>query len=141
MALLQAQAIDAALGWATDQAAVVPLFATFDERTLRQILADLLTHRLDVADARMAPEEDLWSLWQPYLVTPIRAFVEDLAVQADFAALAALRTDGTLERAADAGDKLVPDLRAALAEWDAIEAARRVEDWVAVSRHLGFVKE
>jgi ATP-dependent helicase/nuclease subunit A len=136
MALLQAQAVDAALGWATDQPAVIPLFEGFEERTLRQMLSKLLTHRLDVADARTQLANDLWSLWQPYLVAPIRAFVDDPAVQAGFADLAALRADGTLARAAEAGDRLVPDLRGALAQWDAVQDGQQTNDWVTVSRHL-----
>jgi ATP-dependent helicase/nuclease subunit A len=136
MALLQAQAVDAALGWAADQPAVIPLFEGFEERTLRQMLSKLLTHRLDVADARTQLDNDLWSLWQPYLVAPIRAFVDDPAVQAGFADLMALRADGALARAAEAGDRLAPDLRAALAQWDAIQAGQQTNDWVTVSRHL-----
>jgi ATP-dependent helicase/nuclease subunit A len=141
MALLQAQAVDAALGWATDQDDVVPLFDAFAERTLRQILDDLLTQRLDVAEARAQVGDALWAHWQPYLVAPLRTFVDDPAVQAGFADLTALRADGTLQRAADAGDKLVPDLRAALAAWDAIDAARQADDWVTVSRHLAPLRD
>jgi ATP-dependent helicase/nuclease subunit A len=141
MALLQAQAVDAALGWATDQPAIVPLFDAFAERTLRRILDDLLTQRLDVADARAQVGDALWARWQSYLVAPLRAFVDDPAVQASFADLTALRANGTLARAAEAGDKLVPDLRGALEQWDAIRAAQQTADWVTVSRHLAPLRD
>ncbi len=141
MALLQAQAVDAALGWAADDEQAVRLFADFGERDLRQAVSRLLEKRLDVEDARAQHGEDLWSAWRSQLMAPIRAFVDDPTVQADFADLTALRADGTLDRAEDAGDLLVPNLCAILAHWDAIEAARQDDDWGTISRRLAPLRD
>jgi ATP-dependent helicase/nuclease subunit A len=141
MALLRAQAVDAALGWAADDDQVVRLFADFGERDLRQAVSRMLKKRLNVEDARAHHGEDLWSAWRSCLVAPIRDFVDDPTVQADFADLTALRADGTLDQAAAAGDRLAPDLRAALQHWDAIEAARQDDDWATVSRHLAPLRD
>jgi ATP-dependent helicase/nuclease subunit A len=136
MALLHAQAVDAALVWAADEPDLVPLFEDFGERDLRRMVGSLLHRRLDVRDARHETPDDLWSHWEPRLTGPIRAFVTDPTVQAGMDALSVLRVNGILDRAADAGDALVSDLRTALTHWDAIEAARQAGNWIEVSRHL-----
>ena len=141
MALLQAQVVDTALGWAAEHPETASLFSTFSERGLRRILARLLERRLDVSEARETIGEDLWSVWKTHLVQPIAAFVDEPTVRADFEDLEALQADGTLERAAAAGDSLAPELRAALHHWRAIRAARRAEDWYEVSRHLAPLRD
>lgn len=141
MALLQARAVDAALAQAVDEPDLVRLFADFGERGLRQALGHLLRQRLEVGEARLALPTDLWDAWRPSLVAPIHAFLEDPAVQSGFARLAALRADGTLDRAAAAGDALAPGLREALRRWDAIEAAHESGDWVAISRQLAALRD
>jgi ATP-dependent helicase/nuclease subunit A len=141
MALLRAQGVDAALAWAADDAATVQLFADFGEHGLRRTVARLLEKRLDVSEARARLPSDLWSVWRAHLVAPVRAFVEHPTVQADFAELSALRTDGTLDRAEAAGDALAPNLRAALDRWDAIEAALQEGDRVLISRHLAPLRD
>ncbi|MGD2178752.1 MAG: UvrD-helicase domain-containing protein, partial [Anaerolineae bacterium] len=141
MALLRAQAIDVALARAADDPDTVHLFADFGERGLRHAIGHLLEKRLDVSEARRRLPADLWSAWRPHLIAPMRAFVDHPTVQADFAALAALRADGTLERAEAAGDALAPDLRSALRHWDAIEAAQQKGDWDTISRHLAPLRD
>jgi ATP-dependent helicase/nuclease subunit A len=141
MALLHAQAVDAALVWAADDAETVQLFADFGERGLRRAVAYLLEKRLDVSEARERLADDLWGAWRPHLIAPIRAFVEDPIVQASFSVLEALRADGTLDRAEAAGDALAPNLRRALRRWDAIEAARLEDDWIAISQHLAPLRD
>ncbi len=141
MALLQAQAVEVTLAWAADQDELVPLFGLFGERDLARHTASLLGARLDIEDGPAAScgldaTQDLWALWAPLLVGSLRAFLDDPEVQADFAALLALRADGTLARAQAAGDALTPDLEVALAHIDAIAAARAVGDWFEVSRHM-----
>jgi len=136
MALLQAQAVDAALGWAAEDRDAARLFADFGERGLRQVLSSMLTQRLDVADARLGLPDDLWEAWAPHLIAPLRAFLDDATVQAEFAELVALEADGSLIRAEAAGDALVPELRSLLHTWHAIDRARQDGDWAAVSRSL-----
>ncbi|MFO7743609.1 MAG: UvrD-helicase domain-containing protein [Anaerolineae bacterium] len=141
MALLQARAVDAALAQAADDPETVRLFADFGERDLRRAAGRLLERRLDVNEAREALPADVWRAWRPALVAPIQAFVNDPVVQSGFARLSALRADGTLDRAEAAGDALAPDLQEALRRWDAIQGARAADDWVAVSRHLGPLRD
>ncbi len=74
MALLQAQAVDVALGWAADQDDVAFLFGAYGELALRGLVASMLKTRLDVEEARAHLPDDLWSVWEPALVEPIRAF-------------------------------------------------------------------
>jgi len=158
MALLQAQAVDAALAWAADDAETAHLFADFGARALGTTVARLLSQRLDVADARAklaGSPGDLWTVWSPHLVGPLRAFLDDPNVRAGFADLATWRADGTLARAEDAGDGLVLGFRTLLDHWDAIEAARARpeacadarahgdagEDWGTISRHLAPLRD
>ncbi|MGC9347547.1 MAG: UvrD-helicase domain-containing protein [Anaerolineae bacterium] len=141
MALLQAQAVDTALAWAADEATTVRLFADLGERELRQTVQQLLAQRLDVEEARAKSPADLWTLWEPQLLVPIREFLDDTAVQADFQELAALQANGILAKAEEAGDALAPDLKAMLFHWDAIESARQAGDWERVSEHLGPLRD
>jgi ATP-dependent helicase/nuclease subunit A len=141
MALLRAQAVDAALASAADDPDTVNLFADFGERDLRRAVAHLLEKRLDVSEVRGRLPTDLWSAWRPHLVTPMRAFVDHPTVQANFAELAVLRADGTLDRAEAGGDALAPHLRATLGHWDAIAAARQADDWATISRHLAPLRD
>ena len=136
MALLQAQVVHDALGWAAENAEVASLFDLFGDQGLQRVLSSMLAKRLDIADAWACVSADPWAVWQPALVGPIRAFVDNAAVQADVADLLALRSDGTLARAAAAGDLLAPDLATALEHFDAIAAARATDDWAEISRHL-----
>ncbi len=140
-ALLQAQAVEAALAWAADDARAVRLFADFGVDDLRQSLAGMLSKRLDVAEARDRLGADVWPAWEARLVRPLRAFVEDAAVQAEFAGLLAVRANGTLARAESAGDALAPQLRETLRLWDEIAAARAAGDWAGVSARLAPLRD
>jgi len=134
-ALLLAEAADAALSWAADDQDTARVFADLGERDLRDTVARLLQRRLDVADAVPAGD-DLWAVWRDRLTAPLRAYVDDAAVGAGFADLCRWRDDGSLDRAAAAGDALVSDYREVLRHWDAIASARSSGDWGEVSRHL-----
>jgi len=133
-ALLLAQAVEAALAWAADDPQAARLFADFGEWELPRLLTQLLRQRLDIA--ALSRPDDWWAVWEPHLASPLRAFVEDAAVQADFADLLALRADGTLARAAAAGDNLAAPLSELLRRWDIITMARVADDWATVSTHL-----
>ncbi|MBN1178920.1 MAG: UvrD-helicase domain-containing protein [Anaerolineae bacterium] len=134
-ALLQAQAVDEALGRAADDPQLARLFGDFGEAPLRHILSELLQRRLDVETARTRLP-DLWSIWESHLLPPIRAFVQDTDVQQALAELQTLRDAGVLARAAEAGDAFAPLLPEILAHWAAIRAAQAAGDWVAASAHL-----
>jgi len=133
-ALLLAQAVEAALAWAADDPQAARLFADFGEWELPRLLTQLLKQRLDIA--ALPRPDDWWAVWEPHLVAPLRAFVEDAAVQTDFADLLTLRADGTLSRAEAAGDNLAAPLAELLRLWDVITAARTTDDWATVSAHL-----
>ena len=136
MALLQAQAVSTALGWAAEDTEAARLFDAFGEGHLRRTIARMLETRLDVDEALAALPEDLWAAWEDVLVEPLSAFVDDPAVRTDFEELSALQTDGTLAQAEAAGDALAPELRAVLGHWREILLARQANDWAAVSHHL-----
>ena len=136
ISLLQAQAIDAALGWAANDPEGVRLFTTFRERDLRPILSALMLKRLDVADVRARLPKDAWTVWEPQVVAPIRAFLCDLEVQRAMGELVGLRTQGDLARAEAKGDALAPDLKCALELWDTLSSAQRAGDWLTISRCL-----
>ena len=102
---------------------------------MRQVLSSMLTQR-SMWGCPLGLPDDLWEAWAPHLIAPLRAFLDDAAVQAEFAELAALEADGSLIRAEAAGDALVPDLRSLLHTWHAIDRARQDGDWAAVSRSL-----
>ena len=133
-ALLLAQAVEVALAWADDDPQAARLFADFGEWELPRLLTQLLKQRLDIA--ALPRPDDWWAVWCPHLIAPLRAFVEDAAVQADFADLLALRADGTLARAEAAGDNLAVPLAELLRLWDVITVARAADDWTTVSAHL-----
>jgi len=133
-ALLLAQAVEAALAWAADDPQAARLFADFGEWELPRLLTQLLKQRLDIA--ALPRPDDGWAVWEPHLASPLRAFVEDAAVQADFADLLALRADGTLARAEAAEDNLAAPLAELLRLWDNITAACAADDWATASVHL-----
>ena len=63
-ALLWAQAVDEALAWAASDEGRARLFALFGERTLQDVLLDLLARRLDAEMAFAALPEDVLAHWQ-----------------------------------------------------------------------------
>jgi len=139
-ALLQEQAVDLALGWAAGEDDIAPLFGLARERVLREGLLTMLRARLAVADCDPGWASPCWADWEARLTPPIEAFVNDPDAREAFAELCALRDDGALSRAAEAGDPLVDPLRALLAQWDAICVAGDAGDWQAVCACLSELK-
>ncbi|MGH2537468.1 MAG: UvrD-helicase domain-containing protein, partial [Candidatus Promineifilaceae bacterium] len=135
-ALLSAQAVEETLAWAADQSEVAHLFSLFGEAGLRAGLARLLAGRLEVAAVFGGPAADPWPLWQAALVPLLSAFVDDPAVAAGFDELLALEADGTLARAAAAGDRLAAPLATLLDLWRQVQAARQAGDWAGLSALL-----
>jgi ATP-dependent helicase/nuclease subunit A len=139
--ILRGRALDEALAWAADDERAVVLFALLGERDLRSTLESLLGQRLDVEACLANTPESLWTCWKTHLVPPIRTFVDDVSVRASFDELLVLRDDGTLDRAEAAGDRLATPLRELLSLWDEIMAARRADNWTAVSARLAPLRD
>jgi len=136
MARLKTQSVEAALSWAANDQQAASLFVTFGEWSLRKIVFELLTKRLEVQEAAEQMPADLWELWQTYLIEPIKDFVENPLVQSGLDGLASLEEQGLINRAEMAGDGLVPDLRIAIILWKRISDAYDEGDWLEISRCL-----
>lgn len=135
--VLRSQVVDSALSWAADQPGAAALFSAFGAWKLRRMVSSLLDRRLEVEEtARLEPDE-VWAAWEQALTAPIKAFLEHPEVQRGFRALVGLREAGLIERAEQAGDSLVDDLREVLLHWDAIKSARSAKDWGRVLSRLG----
>jgi ATP-dependent helicase/nuclease subunit A len=134
--ILLRQVVDGALAWAADQGELVGLFALLGEGTLRSTLASMLGQRLDAEGCFANLPSPLWPAWEAGLLLPVRAFVDDPRVQADFQDLLGVRDEGTLARAEAAGDKLAAPLRRLLACWEEIVAFRAQGDWAAILTRL-----
>jgi ATP-dependent helicase/nuclease subunit A len=134
--ILLAQVVDETMAWAADDVEAVQLFALLREWSLRNMLTDMLARRLEVVTAFENLPRDPWTLWMSLLLEPIRQFVEDERVHRDFNDLIAIRDDGSVQRAAEAGDRLVEPLLSLLSLWDEIVLAQTEQDWAAVSRRL-----
>lgn len=141
MALLQSQTVEEALGWAVDDPQTVALFATYGARELRRILHRLLEKRLDVDQTIQGASEDLWQVWQRWLIKPIQAFLDHPVVCDQFRKLMKLKENGTLQEAEEAGDALVHDLHQVLSCWDQIQDAKENGDWARVSWYLAPLRE
>ena len=140
-ARMKALAVEAALAWAGGDDLASGLFPIFGAWKLRRVLGELMNKRLDVASVLSRLLEDLWSAWQPALIEPIRTFVEDPVVRSGLEGLSSLKVDGTMDRAQEAGDLLVDDLRIVIDAWETIDESSQQEDWVQVSRSLRLLRE
>jgi ATP-dependent helicase/nuclease subunit A len=134
--LLRAQAVDAAMRIAAGDSGAGRLFALLGECGLRDALARLLDRAPEAETAFSALTDPVWPAWEPRLLAPIQGFVDDSEVCARFAELAALEDAGLIDRAAERGDPQAPALREALEQWQAIVAARKRDDWDALSLRL-----
>lgn len=139
--ILLAQVVDETMAWAADDVEAVQLFALLREWSLRNMLADMLAQRLEVQIAFENLPQDPWTLWMSLLLGPIRRFVEDERVRRDFNDLIAMRDDGSVQRAAEAGDRLVEPLLSLLSLWGEIVLARAEQEWAAVSRRLQSLRQ
>jgi ATP-dependent helicase/nuclease subunit A len=92
----------------------------------------MLGQRLDAEVCFAHLPAPLWPAWEARLLAPVRAFVDDPGVQADFEELLCVREEGTLARAEAAGDKLAAPLRRLLACWEEMVACQAEGDWAAI---------
>ena len=131
--LLRQEAVEAALAWATDDPTAVHIFTLMAPGTLQTHLTTLLANRLKVQELFAAKR---WNTWLPVLdayAAAARDFVEDAAVCARVAALRDLRTNGALDRARAADDRLAPSLTIVLQTWDQITALQAEADWMGIA--------
>jgi ATP-dependent helicase/nuclease subunit A len=136
-AVLRAQVVDSALSWAADQPGAAALFSAFGAWQLRRMVGSLLDRRLEVEETAHLEPEEIWAVWEQALTEPVKAFLEDPEVQRGFRALVGLREAGLIDRAEQAGDSLVDDLKEVLVHWDAVQSAREEKDWGKALGHLG----
>ncbi len=135
-ALLRHEAVQDALAWATGQAEVAPIFASFSPRAVERLVAFLLERRLDVTEALEggkghAPGRDA-------LRGALRAFVDAPEVSQAILELQQMRAEGALK--GDAGDKLAAQLEGLLDRWEDIKAALEADDLVAAASHLYTIR-
>jgi len=134
--ILLRRVVDGALAWAADNKELVGLFSLLGEGTLRSTLESMIGQRLDVEACLANLPAPLWPVWEARLLPPIRAFVDDGEVRADFEELLCVRDEGTLAQAEVAGDKLTAPLRRLLAWWEEIVSYRAEGDWAAIVARL-----
>src|SRR5579859_3911926 len=120
-AMLRAEAIESALGWAASDPQAAQLFAPFSESDLRHDLQALIARRLDLDGL---PPRDPLLCW----ADEVRRWLdEQLGAPGWTAALAALGEYHGLKE----DDKLESARRAVLAAWQAAQSARAAADWDA----------
>lgn len=134
--ILLAQAVEEGLSWAADDDQAVLLFTFLGERKLRSIVESLMAKRLEAQEALADLPDPIWPLWQEYLASGIKDFVDDTGVRSAFNALLALKSDGTLAKADAAGDALVPHVVQLLLLWETIQKCRINDDWAGISTNL-----
>ncbi len=152
-AALQAEAIDSALAWAVGDAQVAALFGVFKEGELRQILAALMSRRLDIGSPLTAGAPPLG----PRARRGETAFGDDkgLGVMEKFAvalasylsayldspewinSLAAL----TAHHSSSPEDKLELARQSVLAHWEEVQQARAVQNWDTVLSSLAALRK
>jgi ATP-dependent helicase/nuclease subunit A len=127
-AALKAQAVEAALVWATTDPGAARLFGLFTEHGLRDGLTGLVAHRLDAAPAFAAVGADPLGPWANALATWL-----DSRLAGDWtAALDVLAA----RRAQTPDDRLELARRQVLARWEEVQAALAAQDWDATFDEL-----
>ncbi len=125
-ALLQADAVDAALAWAADDPDAAGLYAVFGERDLGRALSQLLGQRLDAAEAFGAVPEDpgaLRAYWDAAIAGARCEAIEALFGDAGYQGAVSLLRGA--EPQAE-GDKLAVQVREVMAAVDAAMEAMGV---------------
>jgi len=100
----------------------------------------LLSCRLESREAFAALTSDPWEEWKTVVAEQLTGFLDDPEVVESIDELKSIAQDGTLSRAEAQGDKLAPVLSNLLRLWQDIEAARRSDDYVALSRQVTELK-
>jgi ATP-dependent helicase/nuclease subunit A len=124
-ALLQADAVEAALAWAADDPEGAELYTLFGEQPLARAVSQLLAGRLDASEAFAALPEDpeaLRAYWEAAVASARRQAIEALFEDASFREAVALLRGAAPQTEAD---KLVAQVREALGAIDAALEAMR----------------
>ncbi len=110
--ILRGQAVDDALSWAAENAAMLPLFAQLGEYRLRAVIGNLLARRLDAAETFAALPAAPLEAWQRRLHQLQQETLAGLEARADWqAAVNSLRNN----KANKADDRMEVQRQAALA--------------------------
>ena len=134
-AALQAEAIDAALVWASTDEQSATLFGVFKENELRQILNALMSRRLDVKsldtdNTDLQGKEKFASALASYLTE----FLDPPIWSDIFSNLSA-------RHASSPEDKLELARQSVLAHWTETQQARAAQDWDAVLASLAALRK
>jgi ATP-dependent helicase/nuclease subunit A len=135
-ARLKAQAVEAALAWGSEDPMAAIIYPIYGVWKLRRIIGELLLKRLDIDTALDESADDIWELWRPQLIGPIKSFVDNSDVISALDGFLEYEINGTLQRAQEKGDLFVEDLRIVIDNWKKIKKARRIDDWITISRCL-----
>ncbi|MCK5793322.1 MAG: UvrD-helicase domain-containing protein [Anaerolineales bacterium] len=135
-ARLKARAVEAALAWGSEDSDAAVIFPLYGDWKLRKVISELLSKRLDIGGALDKSPDDIWQLWEPYLIKPLQSFVDDREVISAMDEFLEYETNGILERAHANGDLFADDLRIVINSWKKIKQARKSEDWITISRCL-----
>lgn len=114
-AAFRAQAIDAALGWAANDADAATLFAILKENALREIVSALIEKRM-LGTAAFDAVRDPSAVWTTALTHAIARYTESSQVIDAIETLRDLQTRGELVRVA--GDKLATQVVSLLERWN-----------------------
>jgi ATP-dependent helicase/nuclease subunit A len=129
-AAFRAQAIDAALVWAANDADTAALFTFLKENALREIVSALIEKRL-LGIAAFDAVRDPRVVWTTELAHAIARYTESPQVIDALDTLRDLQTRGELVRVA--GDKLAAQIITLFENWERFECA---QDWNAKLREL-----
>jgi len=135
-ARLKGRAIEASLTWGSEDPTAAVIFPIYGVWKLRRVLGELMSKRLDIAQALKQSGDDIWQLWLPVLTRPLKSFVDNKEVIASLDEFLEYENNGILQQAHEKGDLFAEDLRIVIENWKKIKIARKSEDWITVSRCL-----
>jgi len=139
-ARLKSRAIDASMKWGSEDPAAAVIFPIFGDWKLRRVIGELLSKRLEIAEALDRNSDDIWQAWLPILIEPLKTFIDDKDVISALDEFQEYEVNGILKQAQERGDLYANDLRIVVEHWKMIKKARKSEDWAEISRHLASLR-
>lgn len=133
---LAARAVQDALEWATSREDMIPLLRAYQVETLRDLVERALNKRLDVSESYARVPDDPWPLWSAAAMIWFRERLSDPFPVEAFETLVGFETDGAIDNAERAGDKLAAPMRQLLATWRDIQEALARDDWMPLATLL-----
>ncbi len=140
-ARLKNQAVEFALNISAQSEQSAQLFLELGEWKLRRMLREMLDKYLDLQDILFPPGQEIWSLWEPHLIQPIKEFIEHPLVESGLNGLQTVVDGEIIKKAESAGDLLAGDLRIVVDCWKSISAAKATGNWMEISGQLGLLRE